>query len=256
MLLPFFSVLHGEGKTLLKISFGPRNSYCFQWSLRSFLAGEAEVLVHMRLAQVSALLSPLPSCSVWKRRWVCVFVLTSLFISFILSLTGAFFLPFSLMTHSLFPCLLDRNWITQNRNYMTLLRIQQSNSDAWFLHGRSRRMGGRAGFHGCPKCPFVIWNVKFLSLLPQSLPAQQRSILGQLFFETLLTVPLRVGDIFLGCLSWPIYGNCFKNMPGLTLRSLSEMWEQKFKRVWKLTESKQALCIFILFYYYFFSIWN
>ena len=54
----------------------------------------------------------------------------------------------------------------------------------------NRRMQGRAGWDGCPKCPFGIWYVKCLSPLPQPLPAQQGSTLSQLFFETLLSVSL------------------------------------------------------------------
>lgn len=62
--------------------------------------------------------------------------------------------------------------------------------------------------------------------MPWPLPAQQGSTLSQLFSEILFSVPLRVGDIFLVWVSWPIYNMCFKNMPGLTIQCLLKTWKR------------------------------
>lgn len=66
----------------------------------------------------------------------------------------------------------------------------------------------------------------------------------QLFSEILFSVPLRVGDIFLSCVSWPIYNMCFKNMPGLTIQCLLKTWKHEWKRVWKLTKHASLMYSF------------
>lgn len=92
-----------------------------------------------------------------------------------------------------------------------------------FLHGKKSEEEREGRVQWLSEMSFLNLVHENFSSSPEPLHAQQGSTLSQLFFETLLSVPLWVGDIFLGCLSWPIYSTHLRNMPALTLQSLSEI---------------------------------